>query len=254
MEDSRRRGEPAQQLREGQRERVVRAAQRDLLGPLGRGRHQRLAHRRRVQCGRRRGGGLAEGHVGDPRCFWRWRSTSRVGGGALRRELLTEGGESPAAPGRAAPAVSVLVWCRRTTLRQHSAASVLTFGGQEPHKPASSGVAHPGRRTTAPGRAASGPLPLGDAVSAAQRRERRADDNTKRAAPTSRPPRTKNAGASTQPLRDDRDDEDGHDVGHLDHRVDRGAGGVLERVADGVAGDRRRRGPRSPCRRRRRPR
>src|SRR3954470_11704525 len=41
-------------------------------------------------------------------------------------------------------------------------------------------------------------------------------------------------------LRDERDDEDGDDVRHLDHRVDRGARGVLERVPDGVAVDRRR--------------
>src|ERR1044072_653800 len=37
---------------------------------------------------------------------------------------------------------------------------------------------------------------------------------------------------------DDRDDQDGDDVGHLDHRVDRRAGRVLVGVADGVAGDR----------------
>jgi putative flippase GtrA len=46
------------------------------------------------------------------------------------------------------------------------------------------------------------------------------------------------AAASPPPLRDDRDDEDGHDVGHLDHRVDRRPRRVLERVAHGVAGDR----------------
>ena len=39
-------------------------------------------------------------------------------------------------------------------------------------------------------------------------------------------------------LGDDRDDQDRHDVGDLDHGVDRRARGVLERIADGVAGDR----------------
>src|SRR5829696_2982056 len=34
-----------------------------------------------------------------------------------------------------------------------------------------------------------------------------------------------------------RDDQDRDDIGDLDHRVDRGAGGVLVGVADGVAGD-----------------
>ena len=38
---------------------------------------------------------------------------------------------------------------------------------------------------------------------------------------------------------DQRNDQDRDDVRDLDHRVDRGPGGVLERVADGVAGDRR---------------
>src|SRR5438105_2761705 len=38
---------------------------------------------------------------------------------------------------------------------------------------------------------------------------------------------------------DERDDQNRDDVGDLDHRVDRGAGRVLVRVADGVAGDRR---------------
>src|SRR5919197_1714051 len=37
---------------------------------------------------------------------------------------------------------------------------------------------------------------------------------------------------------DDRDDQDGDDVGHLDHRVDRRPGGVLVGFANGVAGDR----------------
>ena len=36
----------------------------------------------------------------------------------------------------------------------------------------------------------------------------------------------------------ERDDQEGHDVGDLDHRVDGRAGGVLVGVADGVAGDR----------------
>src|ERR1700730_12773159 len=36
-----------------------------------------------------------------------------------------------------------------------------------------------------------------------------------------------------------RDGEDRDDVHHLDHGVDRGAGGVLVRIADGVTGDRR---------------
>src|SRR5689334_10168952 len=35
-----------------------------------------------------------------------------------------------------------------------------------------------------------------------------------------------------------RNDQDCHDVSDLDHRIDRGAGGVLVGVADGVAGDR----------------
>src|ERR1035438_9048726 len=38
---------------------------------------------------------------------------------------------------------------------------------------------------------------------------------------------------------DQRDDQDRDDVGHLDHRVDRGAGRVLEGITDRVAGDRR---------------
>src|SRR5829696_8941453 len=38
---------------------------------------------------------------------------------------------------------------------------------------------------------------------------------------------------------EERDDQDRDDVRDLDHRVDRGAGGVLVGVADGVAGDRR---------------
>src|SRR4051794_11872499 len=36
---------------------------------------------------------------------------------------------------------------------------------------------------------------------------------------------------------EERDDQDRDDVGDLDHRVDRGACGVLVGVADGVAGD-----------------
>jgi hypothetical protein len=40
-------------------------------------------------------------------------------------------------------------------------------------------------------------------------------------------------------LKEDRDDQDRDDVDDLDHRIDRGAGGVLIRIADGVAGDRR---------------
>jgi hypothetical protein len=39
---------------------------------------------------------------------------------------------TPAAPGRAAPAASVLVWCRRTTLRQHDAGTGVTFGARSP--------------------------------------------------------------------------------------------------------------------------
>src|SRR4051794_27920373 len=38
---------------------------------------------------------------------------------------------------------------------------------------------------------------------------------------------------------DQRNDQDRDDVRDLDHRVDRGARGVLVRIADGVAGDRR---------------
>ena len=38
-------------------------------------------------------------------------------------------------------------------------------------------------------------------------------------------------------LRHDRDQEDGHDVGDLDQRIDGWASGVLVRIADGVAGD-----------------
>src|SRR4051794_1522674 len=48
------------------------------------------------------------------------------------------------------------------------------------------------------------------------------------------------AGPAQRPeaLRDDRDDQDRDDVRDLDHRVDRGAGGVLERIAHRVARDR----------------
>jgi hypothetical protein len=67
VEAPRRRREPAQELREGQRERVVGAAQRDLVGLLSGGRHERLAHRRGAQRRRRRGNRLAEGHSCDPR-------------------------------------------------------------------------------------------------------------------------------------------------------------------------------------------
>ena len=49
-------------------------------------------------------------------------------------------------------------------------------------------------------------------------------------------------------------DQQRDQVHHLDQRVDGRAGGVLERVADGVADDRSPRGPASPCRRGRRPR
>jgi hypothetical protein len=38
----------------------------------------------------------------------------------------------PAAPGRVAPAASVLLWCRRATLRQHSGATGVTFGARRP--------------------------------------------------------------------------------------------------------------------------
>src|SRR5919106_6908839 len=42
-----------------------------------------------------------------------------------------------------------------------------------------------------------------------------------------------------RPLNQEGNDQEGHDVRHLDHRVDRRPGGVLVGVADGVAGDRR---------------
>jgi hypothetical protein len=38
-------------------------------------------------------------------------------------------------------------------------------------------------------------------------------------------------------LKEDRDDQDRDDVHDLDHGIDRGAGDVLVRVADGIAGD-----------------
>src|SRR5687767_6805886 len=45
-------------------------------------------------------------------------------------------------------------------------------------------------------------------------------------------------GRSQARLDQERDDQQGHDVRDLDHRVDRGAGGVLVGVADRVARDR----------------
>src|SRR5690349_18525942 len=40
----------------------------------------------------------------------------------------------------------------------------------------------------------------------------------------------------SRPLKENRDDQDGHDVDHFDHRIDRWTGRVLIRIADGITG------------------
>ena len=87
---------------------------------------------------------------------------------------------------------------------------------------------------------------LGDVDRAGDDRDRHQRDQ-RSAARRSRPRRTliETIGAG---------DQQRDQVHHLDQRVDRRAGGVLERVADGVADDRWPRGPPSPCRRGCRPR
>src|SRR4051794_23636206 len=43
-------------------------------------------------------------------------------------------------------------------------------------------------------------------------------------------------GGTGENLKQNRNDENGHDIDHLDHGIDRGPGGVLVRIADGVTG------------------
>ena len=96
-------------------------------------------------------------------------------------------------------------------------------------------------RPTAIGRSSGGPRRIGDL------RLR----SSALAWPRSRSSRRRDRGSGMLAVNrgDQRDDQDRDDVRDLDHRVDRRAGGVLVGVTDRVAGDRRRRAPRSPCRR-----
>src|SRR5579884_1536063 len=71
---------------------------------------------------------------------------------------------------------------------------------------------------------------------------RTAGSGPKGQTPESSSPRPTCAGAAPSTASavdgdDQRDDQDRDDVRDLDHRVDRRAGGVLVRIADGVAGD-----------------
>src|SRR3954452_23983047 len=53
-----------------------------------------------------------------------------------------------------------------------------------------------------------------------------------------RPGGTRSCSTAARPSGHERDDQDRDDVRDLDHRVDRGPGGVLVGIADGVARDR----------------